>query len=115
MKQKFRKWFFLIPFIFAGALILFGWIIMLLWNGILVPVTGIGVVTLWQGLGLVVLSRILVGGFGGRGSRRSWQGKNKWMNMSPEEKEQFKDYCKSRWGKKSFENSESTVITGNDQ
>lgn len=99
MNPRFRKWFFLAPFLFAGFVLLLGWVVMLLWNAILVPAAGAGVLNLWQGIGLLVLSRILVGGFRGRGG---WSGKRaamkeKWMNMTPEEKIRFKQACRSRW------------------
>lgn len=98
MNPRFRKWFFLAPFLFAGFLLLMGCVVMLLWNAILVPAAGAGVLNLWQGIGLLALSRILVGGFRGRG----WSGKRaamkeKWMNMTPEEKIRFKQACRSRW------------------
>ena len=84
----------------AGAIALFGWIVMALWNAVLVPAVGANIITFWQALGLLVLSRILVGGFAGKGGGyrgRHW--KEKWANMTPEEKERFQDYCRSRWGK----------------
>jgi len=89
------------------ALFLFSWIVMLLWNGVLVGVTGAGVVTLWQAMGILVLSKILFGGFrGGRGGHWNHQMKGKWQNMSPEERVQFKqqwrDRCKT-WGRGPFE------------
>lgn len=34
---------------------------MWLWNGTLVPVLGVKIITAWQALGLVVLGRILIG------------------------------------------------------
>lgn len=41
----------------------------------------------WHALGLLVLSRILFGGFHGRGGRWRHQ---RWQQMSEEEREQFK-------------------------
>ena len=98
MRHNRRKWFFLFPFIFVAAAAFFGWLVMTLWNAALVPATGAALITFWQALGLLVLSRILVGGFGGgkrRGHRHGghWM-REKWMNMTPEEREQFK----AQWG-----------------
>ena len=54
------------------ALALFAWgmgqIVMRLWNWLLPPLFGFPTVTVWQGLGLLVLSRLLFEGFGGSGS-----------------------------------------------
>lgn len=80
---------------------LLGWIVMLLWNWI-VPHLFAGGAPLdyWRALGLLVLCRILVGGFGGRhhheaGAQR-WQ---RWQAMTPEEREQFRAAHKGRfWG-----------------
>jgi hypothetical protein len=102
MKSVIRRKPYLIPLFMIlgfGAVALFGWVVMLLWNAVLVPATGAALITFWQALGILVLSRILVGGFGGRGRSRGQQMREKWMHMSPEEKEKFKDYCQSRWGK----------------
>jgi hypothetical protein len=37
-----------------------------LWNGVLTEVVGVKTVTYWQALGILVLARILFGGFPGR-------------------------------------------------
>jgi len=104
-----RFWFkkglmFLVFFI--AAVLLFGVIVMGLWNAILPPVLGVKPITFGQGLGILLLSKILFGGFGRRGGwhgRRQW-GRNmqeKWSNMTPEEREKFKaewrNRCGGRW------------------
>lgn len=100
-----RKWMIFAPPIFIAAVLLFGWLVMKLWNYTLVPSLHIGAISFWQGVGLLVLSRILFGGFGrGGGWKRrngpSPQFKHKWMNMSEEEKVKFKQEWKSRCEKK---------------
>jgi len=103
MKSLIRRKPILIPFFIIMAvagIALFGWIVMLLWNAVMVAAVGANIITFWQALGLLVLSRILVGGFGGRKNRRSnnnWRGK--WMNMTPEERTKFKEDWKQRGGK----------------
>jgi hypothetical protein len=96
-----RKFFFFIPFVIAGILLLAGWVVMLLWNAILpAVVTGVSALTYWQAVGLLLLSRLLFGGFrGGGGQRRfgrpsPWR--SKWMNMSEEERVRFKAEWKER-------------------
>lgn len=102
MRSKYgrRKWIF-IP-IFIAAVFLFGWLVMTLWNSILaIAVTGIHPINFWQALGILLLSKILFGGF--HGGWRHRNGKAKWMEMqqklstmSPEEKEKFKAEWKNR-------------------
>ena len=74
-----------------------------LWNGILPEIMNVSTITYWQALGIFVLSRILFGGFGGgkdyRGKKSSigragW--KEKFMNMSDEQKAAFKQRWKDR-------------------
>lgn len=83
-----------------GVLVLaaFGTAVMLLWNFVVAATFGIATVNFWQALGLLVLSRILFGGFGrfGHGRMRGdmpGRGKNpfhdKWMKMTPEERKEF--------------------------
>ncbi len=117
-----RFWFrkgLLFAALFFVAIALFGAIVMGLWNSVLSPVLGINRITFWQALGILVLSKILFGGFGrrggwNRGGRHQW-GKGmqeKWANMTPEQKEKFKAEWKNRCGprwQKGNQNSETSV------
>jgi Ca2+/H+ antiporter, TMEM165/GDT1 family len=90
-----------ILFIAAAALMLFGFIVMSLWNAILPAVIHVTPITFWQALGILLLSKILFGGFhggwrGGRGTQWKEKMKDKWINMTPEEKEKFKSEWSSR-------------------
>jgi len=85
----------------ALAVVALGFVIMTLWNHILVAVLGVKVITYYQALGIFVLSKLLFGGFKGRGCGCGFRGrgremKEKWMNMTPEEREQFKQNWRSR-------------------
>lgn len=84
------------------AVLVFGFVVMLLWNNILVAVTGVKAISFLQALGILLLSKILFGGFGGRGWRGStaWKQKMKqrFENMTPEEREKFKAEWKNRCG-----------------
>ncbi|MBS1947269.1 MAG: hypothetical protein JST47_05835 [Bacteroidetes bacterium] len=105
MKRRFnpRKLLFIIPMAFAG-LALFGWAVMLLWNGILVPVIHVSAISFWQALGILLLSKILFGGFRGAGGGRWGRHRmrkemfDRWEKMSPEEKEKFKAEWQNRCG-----------------
>ncbi len=98
-----RKKFILIPFAIVGFVLLVGWVVMLLWNAILPKVVaGVTVLTYWQAVGLLILSKILFSGFKGGGPHRhgKMNFREKWRNMSEEERTQFKaawqDRCKKR-------------------
>jgi hypothetical protein len=73
----------------------FGATVMLLWNALMPAVFGLVSINIWQALGLLVLSRILFGGFGGRfgGGFGRFADKNpireKWMKMTPDERKEF--------------------------
>ena len=82
------------------AVTLFVYVTMMLWNWI-IPVLFSGpVITFWQTLGLLALSKIFFSGFSkgghsGRGWKPYW--KEKWHAMTPEEKEKFKQKMKEKW------------------
>jgi len=108
-------------FIFLGllAILLFGEVVMLLWNNVLAAVTNVHTITFLQALGLLVLSKILFGGFrgGGWGHRRGyWKQRmqQKWSNMTPEEREKFKQEWEKRcggWGYKNWTSNAATTQT----
>jgi hypothetical protein len=94
-----------IPIAIAAGVFVFGSVVMLLWNALLPAVLGVSTITFWQALGILILSKILFGGFSGghrhhrhhggyHGGHHGWN--NKWMNMSPEEREKMKSEWKSR-------------------
>jgi len=82
------------PFAIAG-MVLFtfigGEVVKLLWNGLLPSLFGFPAVTFWQALGLLVLSRVLFGGFGHGFGRRHV---SRW---TPEERERFRQRIRERW------------------
>jgi MFS family permease len=103
MRPKAKKLFLIAPFAIVGiALFIFlgGWIVMHLWNWLLPGLFGWRLITFWQALGLLVLCRILFGGVSGRGMRRS-DGRHlggRWSNMTPEEREKFREGMRAKWG-----------------
>jgi hypothetical protein len=97
-----RWWMFLVaPPAIALFVWIFGEVVMHLWNWLLPMLFGWRQITFWQALGILVLCRILFGGFGGHGhdrgrSRRRWR--EDWERMSPEERERFRHGPHSRCG-----------------
>lgn len=105
MYRKRKRLFFELPVIFIAAIFLLGFIVMLLWNFILPSVLHTERINYWQAVGLLVLCRILFFGFnkGRRGPRPGmfrggppWR--QKWMNMSDEERAKFREEWKKRCG-----------------
>lgn len=89
---KIPKWLFVAaPIGFAIFIAIGGGVVMLLWNSLLPPLFDLPQITFWQALGLLVLSRILFGGFGFHGSGRS-------KEMTPEERERFRQGIGKRFG-----------------
>jgi len=96
MKTMFRRrWYFFVPLILV-AFAAFGLITMHLWNWLMPVLFHLPEITFWQTVGLMLLSRLILGGFGchGRGThhhcRRDLH--EKWEKMTPEEREQFKEH-----------------------
>ena len=100
---------------FLGFAILFvglaGLAVMTLWNALLPTILGVPVINFWQAIGLLVLSRLLFGGFGrggwGRGGRgeygpvrAEWKEKmtERWQGMTPEQREQMKQKWRNKCG-----------------
>jgi hypothetical protein len=78
-------------------------IVMSLWNAIIPGLFALHSIGFWQAAGLLVLCRILFGGFRphGHGWRhRQWQAR--WHRMSPQERERFRDGFR-RWKQMSWE------------
>ena len=92
-----------IPIAIAAGVFLFGTVVMYLWNAIIPAVLGLGVITFWQAIGILVLSKILFGGFrGGHGHNNfhshSREMREKWMHLTPEEREKMKTEWRGRCG-----------------
>lgn len=84
------------------AVAIFGFVVMTLWNWLAPAVFGLRSITFWQALGILILSKILFGGlrgtpgYGGHWRRRM---NDRWQEMTPEEREQFRQGMFSRCGR----------------
>jgi thiosulfate reductase cytochrome b subunit len=103
---KFRR---IAGFILIGtaAILLFGFIVMQLWNNVLTSAIAVNTISFGQALGILLLSKILFGGFSGgrgggwKGRREPWneQMKEKWQTMTPEEQEKVKHEWRNRYNR----------------
>jgi hypothetical protein len=102
MKLKRILRFVLAVVLFAPLLIaLLGSAVMWLWNWLTPPLFGWHLITFWQAVGILVLSKILFGGLrGGRGGHMHWRHrmKDRWEHMTPEEREKFHQGMRGRCG-----------------
>ncbi len=100
-----RKWWFLIPIFIIAFVFIAGAVVMYIWNAVMPSVfPSLHAITYCQAIMLLILSKILFGGFRGRGCGygrggrwgrgKAW--KEKWMNMSEEERTKFKEEWKNR-------------------
>ncbi|HLJ88382.1 MAG TPA: hypothetical protein VKZ53_16300 [Candidatus Angelobacter sp.] len=90
--------FALFAVVFVGVA---GYVVMSLWNWLVPGLFGFHAVTFWQAVGLLILSKILFGGFrGGHGSHGHWRGRmmKRWGRMSAEERERFRETIRGRCG-----------------
>jgi len=75
--------------------IVFTFVVQALWNWLMPALFGWHTITVWQALGVLVLSKILFGGFragGGGGADWRWRRRmmERWEQMTPEEREKFR-------------------------
>ena len=89
------------------AVAAFGYITMLLWNWLVPELFNGPTLTFWKALGLLLLSKILFSGLGGKshghhqgnGYGAQWKRRfvDKVSSLSPEEREAFKQKMKDKW------------------
>ncbi len=93
----------ILKFMVIGACVisLVSFIVMWLWNWLTPALFGWHVITFWQALGILVLSKILFGGCRGRpGPHMYWRRRmmERWAHMTPEEREKFRESMRGRCG-----------------
>jgi len=73
-------------------------VVMSLWNWLMPALFALHHISFWQALGLLLLSKILFGGFRGRkcGGSMQWKGRmmQRWAEMTPEEREKMREGMK---------------------
>lgn len=102
MKKRWLKKLVKVAVIATAACAIGGFAVMSLWNWLAPAVFGGHLVTFWQALGLLVLSRLLFGRFGGwHGGRGRWSRgmKERWERMTPEEREKVRNAMREHCGR----------------
>jgi hypothetical protein len=91
----------IIPIVIA-VFALVGLVVMLLWNSLVPELFHGSPLRYWQALGLLLLSRLLFGGLRGRGGwhghwrQRMWR--ERWEQMTPEERARVRERFQGRCG-----------------
>ncbi len=103
-KRKLRKIILFVP-LMIGLIFGLGALVMVLWNAILPDLIGVKLIGYWQALGLLLLCKILFGGYGSGGKggkgkrgfgRRKEFMRRKMEMMSDEERAKFKEEWRNR-------------------
>jgi hypothetical protein len=91
------------------AAAVFSLVTMSLWNWLMPALFGLRAIGFWQALGLLVLSRILLGGFRGPGHAMQWRRRmhERWEQMTPEEREKFRQGIRGRCGQRGAPQTEA--------
>jgi len=90
-----KRWYLRKAFIAPMAIVamaIFGFVVMSLWNWLVPTLFGGHAIGYWQAWGIIILSKILFGGFHGRpgpGGRWKHRVRERLEQMTPEEREKF--------------------------
>ena len=92
--------------------VVFSVVIMLLWNWLMPTIFGLTAINFWQALGMLILSRILLGNLrlkfhnGDEEMRCGLHGRNhlreKWTKMTPEERKEYIKKTHHHWHDERF-------------
>ncbi len=86
------------PLFIIIVIIAFGFVVMALWNWLMPAIFGLKTISYFQAFGLLILSWILFGGLRGH-YRVHWRHRmaERWLQMTPEEREIFRREMRHRW------------------
>ena len=104
MRSRVKRMVWIAPLAILGLglfVLIGGTLVKYLWNWLLPPLFGWPTVTFWQALALLALCRTLFGGWSSHSSRRSrWRHRmdERCEQMTPEERERFRQRVRERWG-----------------
>lgn len=108
-----RKWLYRAPgilLIVIAAVAVFGMVVQHLWNWLIPSIVGWHAISFWQAIGILLLSKILFGGFRGRNGMH-WRRRmgERWEKMSPDEREKFTRGLRGRCGYRDFQPEEQKI------
>jgi hypothetical protein len=104
MNTRRKKLIWLVPAAILGIMLftfIGGEVVMRLWNWLLPTLFAWRQITFWQALGILLLCRILFGGLGHHGPGHSKFRRRiaeRWEQMTPEERERFRQGMSGRCG-----------------
>jgi hypothetical protein len=86
----------------VGAAAVAGFLVMSLWNALMPGIFAVRPIGFWQALGLLLLSKILLGGFRLHSGGPPWRRRmlDRWGQMTPEEREKFKQGLRRGCGRR---------------
>jgi len=112
--RRILKFAVIAPVLGVALVFVFGFVVMSLWNWLAPSIFDGRLITFWQALALLILCRILFGGFRGRpGHHMHWRHRmrDRWERMTPEEREKFRQGLHARCGERESANIEPKVAT----
>ncbi len=77
--------------------LLFGYVVMLLWNWLMPAIFGLGIITFWQAVGIMILAKLFFGGFGGGSGRSRRRKKNLEKRLKHRLRERCSEYGIKEW------------------
>src|ERR1700731_4062184 len=92
----------LLAMLFVVLLVGLGFVVMDLWNWLMPALFALKLIGYWQAVGLIILSKILFGGFRGsrgRGGYRHYRMGEHWKRRTPEEREKFRQALRDCWSR----------------
>lgn len=85
----------------AAIVAILSFVVMRLWNWLTPSLFGWHAITYWQAFGILILSKILFGGFRGRPGPHPYCRRRmmeRWAQMTPEQREKFRQSMAARCG-----------------
>jgi len=79
-----------------------GFVVMGLWNWLMPSLFGLKLISYWQAMGLLILSKILFGGLRGPRGRSGYRlhgMRERWKQRTPEEREKFRQDFRTCWSR----------------
>jgi hypothetical protein len=95
---KFPLLALLFVFVLGGL----GFVVMGLWNWLMPSLFGLKLISYWQAMGLLILSKILFGGLRGPRGRSGYRlhgMRERWKQRTPEEREKFRQDIRACWSR----------------